>query len=78
MESERKFKTKIREKLVSLVTTNYDAIIPEETQFETVKTMTDKIDDIFDHTDQKVNQVMTQLTKTYNRKKSNLVDPKED
>ena len=50
-EGERKYKTKIRENLVNLFTTNYDAIIPEETQFETVKTMTDKIDDIFHHTD---------------------------
>jgi hypothetical protein len=56
----------------------YEILVPETSQFENLKVMSDKITDIFEHTDDKVQQVMQNLVYTYNRKKSNLIDPWKD
>lgn len=73
----RKFQTKIRDR-ETIVTVNYDKVVPDNSQYEHLKTAGEKIDDIFDHTDAKVVQVMDKLTKVYNNKRSSTLDPTED
>jgi hypothetical protein len=50
----RKYETKLRDITETVIANTYDTIIPEVSQFENIKLMSDKIDDIFDHTDAKV------------------------
>lgn len=40
--------------------------------------MHDKIEDIFQHTDSKVAEVMKQITRVYNKKDTNRMDPVTD
>jgi hypothetical protein len=40
--------------------------------------MSDKIRDIFKHTDSKVAEVLFKIIKCYNKKASNKIDPKTD
>ena len=62
----------------NVATGTYEILVPETSQFENLKTMNDKISDIFEHTDDKVKQVMNNLVQTFNTKKSNLVNPWKD
>lgn len=57
---------------------NYDKIVPQDSQFENLKTAGEKIDDIFDHTDAKVVEVMEKITKIYNKKRSSTLDFDKD
>ena len=57
---------------------NYDKIVPQDSQFENLKTAGEKIDDIFDHTDAKVVEVMEKITKIYNKKRSSTLDFEKD
>ncbi len=57
---------------------NYDKVVPDTSQYENLKTVGEKIDDIFDHTDEKIVQVMNKLTKVYNSKRSSTLDLTED
>lgn len=68
MGSVRKYDTKIKES-DTIVTANYDRIISED-QYENVKTLGDKIDDIFDHTDEKVAETMQKIANVYNKKRN--------
>lgn len=77
-DTNRKFETKIRDISTDVATGTYEVLVPETSQFENLKLMGDKINDIFDHTDEKVKQVMQNLAQTYNRKRSNLIDPWRD
>lgn len=43
-----------------------------------MKTAGEKVDEIFDHTDAKVVEVMKNLTKIYNKKKSIALDIEKD
>jgi len=45
-----------------------------DSQFEKLKTAGEKIDDIFDHTDNKIAEVMQKVTKLYNKKRSTELD----
>jgi hypothetical protein len=56
----------------------YTAVIDEHSIFEHNKTMNDKLTDICNHTDEKIFEVMIQILKVYNKKKSNLLDCKTD
>lgn len=53
-------------------------MVPDTSQFENLKTAGEKIDDIFDHTDSKIVEVMGKLTKVYNNKRSCTLDLTED
>jgi len=57
---------------------NYDKIVPQDSQFENLKTAGEKIDDIFDHTDAKVVEVMEKIIKIYNKKRSSTLDFDKD
>lgn len=74
---DRKFDSKQRD-VTNIVASGLEVLVPETSQYENVKLMRDKINDIFDHTDSKVKEVMHNLAQTYNRKKSNLMDPRQD
>jgi hypothetical protein len=52
--------------------------VPDNSQFENLKTAGEKIDDIFDHTDAKVVEVMEKITKLYNKKRSSTLDLDSD
>ncbi len=60
-DTNRKFETKIRDISTDVATGTYEVLVPETSQFENLKLMGDKINDIFDHTDVKVKQVMQNL-----------------
>lgn len=60
-DTNRKFETKIRDISTDVATGTYEVLVPETSQFENLKLMGDKINDIFDHTDEKVKQVMQNL-----------------
>lgn len=72
----RKYETKIKES-DTIVTSNFDRLISED-QYENVKTLGDKIDDIFDHTDGKVTETMSKITNVYNRKRNINADVYQD
>ena len=48
--------------------------MPEHSQFEHVKSVHDKVVDIFEHTDSKVSEVAVKVAHIYNRKRSNKLD----
>ena len=50
-------------------------IIKEHSRFEHVKTLPDKIQDIYEHTDAKIGEVMRQAATEYNKIGTNKIDP---
>ncbi len=56
----------------------YTAVVEEHSIFEHSKTMYDKLSDIFNHTENKIFEVMMQVLKVYNKKKSNRLDCNTD
>jgi len=53
-------------------------VITVDPHKEHIKTVPDKIDEIFTHTDKKVAEVFETLVGTYNSKRSNLLDVTND
>jgi hypothetical protein len=47
----------------------YDALIPEHSQLEHIKDFTDKLNDIYDHTDLKTGQLIKEMVNAYNQSK---------
>jgi hypothetical protein len=45
---------------------DFESVVNDHSQFEHVKTIQDKISDIFEHTDHKVEEVMKNLIRVYN------------
>lgn len=73
-----KYDSKIRDKEEGIFDKAVTKIVADDSQFEHMKTVHDIIDDCYQHTDAKVAEVMQQIVKVYNHKKSNRIDPKTD
>lgn len=71
--AKRKYQSKLKEPETNILK-NIDDVVADHSQFEHLKTVTDKIDDIFSHTDGKVTEVMKTLVKIYNKKASNRLN----
>lgn len=54
----------------------YEKIVSERSLYEHTKGVSEKIEDIFQHTDRKVHEVMRQIVDCYNCQASNNVDPR--
>ena len=76
--SARKFQSKLRQEEKSIVLEGkYDALIAEHSQLEHIKDFTDKLNDIYDHTDLKSGQLIKELVNAYNQSKSVGIHPSD-
>lgn len=76
--SPRKFQSKLRQEEKSIVLEGkYDALIPEHSQLEHIKDFTDKLNDIYDHTDLKTGQLIKEMVNAYNQSKIVGMHPSE-
>ena len=73
-----KYESKLREKEKLISDGVYEAVVPEHSQYEHVKSVHDKVVDIFQHTDSKVSEVVHKVTQIYNKKRSNKLDIQMD
>lgn len=68
--SHRKFKSKLKNQADQVIKGNYTEIIKEHAQYEHVKNMHDKIEDIYSNTDNKVKEIAAQMAHEWNRRRS--------
>jgi hypothetical protein len=69
-QSHRKFKSKLRNQADQVYKGTYMEVIKEHAQFEHVKNMHEKIEDIYSNTDNKVKEIAAQMALEWNRRRS--------